>query len=107
MGSDEEAEEQDKRDGDEQLRSDIYRAVMVMLSAGGAAHRATAFDHGARTVCADQVLAAHLETPSDSGTPGDLGVIWRLGCQFPPRLFRVNPGYPLTSPSSRDRVMVP
>ena len=87
MRSDEQAEKQDKRDRDEQLRGDVNRAVMVMFGASGAANRTTAFNHGARTVCADQVLATHLETPSDGGAPGALGVIWRLSCQFPPRLF--------------------
>jgi hypothetical protein len=61
--SDEKTEKQDKRDRDEQLRGDVNRAVMVVLGASGTANRATAFNHGARTVCADQVLATHQENP--------------------------------------------
>ena len=86
MDSDEEAEEQDQRGGDEQLRAETARAVVVYLRTRRAAHRATALDHRASTVSADQVLAAHLK-PLPVGCPGALGVIWSLSSQFPPRLF--------------------
>jgi hypothetical protein len=46
--------------------------VVVDLSAGSAAGRTAGLDHGAAAVCADQMLAAHLETPSDSGAPAHL-----------------------------------
>jgi hypothetical protein len=66
VGRDEEAEHQEQRRGDEELRRD-GRTVVVDLGARGPADRAAGLDHGAAAVCADQMLAAHLETPSDSG----------------------------------------
>jgi hypothetical protein len=63
VGGDEEAEEQDQRGGDEQLRAEAALAMMVHLRAGGAADWAASLDDGAGAVCADQVLTAHLVTP--------------------------------------------
>src|SRR6516164_8450743 len=59
VGDDEQAEQQDQRRDDEQLRADACRP-MVYMSAGGPAYRAASLNHGTRAVCADQVLAAHL-----------------------------------------------
>jgi hypothetical protein len=41
--------------------------VVVNVRAGRAAGRAAPLHNWASTVCADQVLAAHLVTPSGSG----------------------------------------
>ena len=60
---DKEAEEQDQRRGDEQLRGQTAQTVVVNLSASRAAGRAASLDDRARAVCADQVLAAHLVSP--------------------------------------------
>jgi hypothetical protein len=67
VGDDEQAEEQDQRCGDDQLRGETAQAVVVHVRAGRAAGRAASLHHGASTVCADQVLAAHLVTPSAGG----------------------------------------
>jgi hypothetical protein len=67
VGGDEEAEEQDQRGGDEQLRAEAARAVVVYLRTRRAANWAASLDDRPSTVCADQVLAAHLGTPSASG----------------------------------------
>ena len=85
VGRDEKAQKQEQSGGDEQLRCE-GRAVVVDLGTGRATDRATALDHRAGAVSADQVLAAHLK-PLPVGCPGALGVIWSLSCQFPPRLF--------------------
>lgn len=60
VGRDQQAEQENQRDGDEQLRGKACRAVMVYFRAGGAAHRAATFDHRAGALCTYQVLAAHL-----------------------------------------------
>lgn len=67
MGDDEQAEEKDQGGGDDQLRGETAMAVVVNVRAGRAAGRAAPLHNGASTVCADQVLAAHLVTPSGSG----------------------------------------
>ena len=67
MDGDEEAEEQDQRGSDEQLRAETARAVMVYLRTRRAANWAPSLDDRPGTVCADQVLAAHLGTPSAGG----------------------------------------
>jgi hypothetical protein len=59
VGCDEEAQEKDEGCGQEELRGE-GRAVVVDLGAGRAADGAAGLDHGAATVSADQVLAAHL-----------------------------------------------
>ena len=66
-GDDEQAEEQDQRGGDDQLRGKTAQAVVVNVRAGRAAGGAASLYDGTSTVCADQVLAAHLVTPSGSG----------------------------------------
>lgn len=66
MGDDEQAEEQDQG-SDDQLRGETAQAVVVNVRAGRAAGRAAPLHNWASTVCADQVLAAHLVTPSGSG----------------------------------------
>ena len=71
MGRDEQPHKEQQRGGNEQLRRE-GRAVVVDLSAGSAADRTAGLDHGAAAVCADQMLTAHLETPSDSGAPAHL-----------------------------------
>jgi hypothetical protein len=63
---DKQAEEQDQRGGDNQLRGET-QAVVVHVRAGRAAGRAASLNNRASTVCADQVLAAHLVTPSAGG----------------------------------------
>jgi hypothetical protein len=66
-GDNEQAEEQDQRGGDDQLRGKTAQAVVVNVRAGRSAGRAAPLHDRASTVCADQVLAAHLVTPSGSG----------------------------------------
>jgi hypothetical protein len=66
-GDDEQAEKQDQRGGDHQLRGKTAKAVMVNVRAGRTAGRAASLHDRTSTVCADQVLAAHLVTPSGSG----------------------------------------
>jgi hypothetical protein len=60
VGCDEEAQKQQQSGGNEQLRRE-GRTVVVDLGAGSAADRTAGLDHGAPAVCADQMLAAHLE----------------------------------------------
>lgn len=72
VGGDEEAEEHDQRGGDEQLGSEATGAMVVDLRARGAADRAAPLDNRAGAMCADQVLTAHLVTPSGSGAPAHL-----------------------------------
>lgn len=67
VGDDEQAEEQDKGGGDNQLRGETAQSVVVNVCAGRAAGWAASLHNRASTVCADQVLAAHLVTPSGSG----------------------------------------
>ena len=70
MKGDEKAEEQDQRGGDEQLRAETAGAVAVDLRTRGAANRAPSLDDRPSTVCADQVLAAHLSVPLPLAAPG-------------------------------------
>jgi hypothetical protein len=86
VGRDQQAEQQDERDGDEQLRGKAGRTVVVDVRAGRPACRAAPLDDRATALCTDQVLAAHL-VPLPSRWPGALAVIWSLSRQFPPRLF--------------------
>ena len=67
VGDDEEAEEQDQRGGDDQLRGEAAMTMVVNVRAGRAAGRAAPLYDGVGAVCADQVLAAHLVTPSAGG----------------------------------------
>jgi hypothetical protein len=67
VDSDEEAEEQDQRGGDEQLRAETAWTVVMYLRTRRAANWAASLDDRPGTVCADQVLAAHLGTPSAGG----------------------------------------
>jgi|SRR5487761_757033 hypothetical protein len=67
---DEEAEEQDQRGGDEELRGQAAQAVVVNVRAGRTAGRASPLDHRASAVRADQVLTAHL-------VPLPVAVPWR------------------------------
>jgi len=60
---DKEAEEQDQRRCNEQLRGQTAQTVVVDLSASRAAGRAASLDYRACALCADQVLAAHLVSP--------------------------------------------
>jgi hypothetical protein len=71
VGRDEEAHKQEQRGGNEQLRRE-GRAVVMDLGTGSAADRTAGLDYGAAAVCADQVLAAHLETSSGGGGPAHL-----------------------------------
>jgi hypothetical protein len=66
---DEKAEEQDQRGGDQQLRAETARAVSVDLRTRRAANRAPSLDDRPSTVCADQVLAAHLSVPLPLAAP--------------------------------------
>jgi hypothetical protein len=56
---DEETEEQDQRHGDQYLRGEPGRMV-VHACLGLAADAAASFDDWPRTMCADEVLTAHL-----------------------------------------------
>ena len=67
VDDDKQAEQQDQRGGDDQLRGETAQAVVVHVRTGRAAGRAASLHDGASTVCADQVLAAHLVTPSAGG----------------------------------------
>ena len=67
MDDDEQAEEKDQGGADDQLRGETAMAVVVNVRAGRAAGRAAPLHNRAGTVCADQVLAAHLVTPFGSG----------------------------------------
>ncbi len=67
VGDDQQAEEQDERGGDHQLRSETAQTVVVNVRAGLAAGRAASLHDRAGAVCADQVLTTHLVTPSGSG----------------------------------------
>jgi hypothetical protein len=67
---DEKSEEQDQRGGDEQLRAETARAMVMNLRTRRAAHRAPSLDDRPSTVCADQVLAAHLSVPLPLAAPG-------------------------------------
>ena len=96
---DKEAEEQDQRRGDEQLRGQTAQTVVVNLSASRAAGRAASLDDRARAVCADQVLAAHLVCPFRKRYPGALGAIWGLSWPFPPRLFPGQTRLPISCPA--------
>jgi hypothetical protein len=60
---DEKAKEQDQRGGDEQLRAETARAMVVDLRAGRAANGAASLDDRPSAGRADQVLAAHLGYP--------------------------------------------
>jgi hypothetical protein len=72
VGGYEQAEEKDQRGGDEQLRGEAARAVAVDLRAGRAADRAAPLDDRTGTMRADQVLTAHLGTPSGGGATAHL-----------------------------------
>jgi hypothetical protein len=61
VGGDEESEEEQQRGGEQKLRCDVGRTVVVDVRAGRAAGGAAAFDDGACAVSADQMLAAHLK----------------------------------------------
>ena len=62
MSGNEEAEQEQQGRGDEELRRENWAVVVVDLGAGRAADPAASLDYRASTVCADQVLAAHLES---------------------------------------------
>ena len=67
VDDDKQAEQQDQRGSDDQLGGETAQAVVVHVRAGRAAGRAASLHDRASTLCADQVLAAHLVTPSGSG----------------------------------------
>jgi hypothetical protein len=67
VDDDEQAEKQNQRGGDDQLRGKAAQTVVVHVRAGRAAGRAASLYDGVGAVCADQVLAAHLVTLSAGG----------------------------------------
>ena len=94
MRGEEEAEKQDQRGGDEQLRGQAAQTVVVNLSASGAAGRAASLDDRTGTLCADQMLAAHLDVPSGCGAPVHLARSGGLAARFPLDCSLAKPGYP-------------
>src|SRR5215469_1628423 len=59
VGSDQQAQQQDQRRGDQQLRANPELVVVVHVCLGRTAGRATRLDNGAAAMRANQVLTAH------------------------------------------------
>jgi hypothetical protein len=60
VGCDQQAEQQDERESDQQLRGQTTGTVVVDVRPSLPARGATPFDDWATALCTDQVLAAHL-----------------------------------------------